>query len=199
MLTTEVKASKEVDKLPEKNVLVKDAGNRKDFQNSQHGSVGSTARASNPALLLDYPQILEALGDAVIICGSDGLIRLWNAAAERLFGFTTADALGSSLDLIIPERLRERHWARFTRTMTTGQTRYENDVLRVPATHKDGRTLSIAFTVGLVLGAQRTVMGLVAVIRDETKAFAKLQDLRKRLAELEKETQRVSATNNTGS
>src|SRR4030095_563669 len=134
---------------------------------------------------IGYRQVVEALGDAVVICDRDGVIRFWNAAAEHLFGSTMTEALGSSLDLIIPERFRERHWAGFTRTMASGQTRYQHDVLRVPAMHKDGRTLSIAFTVGLLLGAQRTVTGLVAVIRDETKRFAEERDLRKRLAELE--------------
>jgi PAS domain S-box-containing protein len=140
---------------------------------------------SIPEMSIGYEQVVEALGDAVVICDRDGVIRFWNAAAERLFGFTPAEALGSSLDLIIPERLQERHWVGFARTMATGQTRYQHDVLRVPGMHKDGRTLSIAFTVGLLLGAQRTVTGLVAVIRDETKGFAELRDLRKRLAELE--------------
>ena len=136
-------------------------------------------------LEIGYQQVVEALGDAVIICDRDGVVRLWNAAAECLFGFTPTEALGSSLELIIPERFRERHWAGFARTTATGLTRYEHDVLRVPALHKDGRALSIAFTVGLLLDAQRTVTGLVAVIRDETKRFAEERDLRKRLAELE--------------
>jgi PAS domain S-box-containing protein len=140
---------------------------------------------SIPEVSNGYQQVVEALGDPVVICDRDGVIRFWNAAAERLFGFARTDALGKSLDLIIPERLRERHWAGFTRTMATGHTRYQHDVLRVPAMHKDGRTLSIAFTVGLLLAAQRTLTGLVAVIRDETKRFAEERDLRKRLAELE--------------
>src|SRR5712664_961903 len=168
MLTTKQEAANKVDMLSETNV----------------GSAGSGMKTSNLETFAGY-QFVEGLGDAVIICDSDGLIRVWNAAAERFFGFTPAEALGSSLDLIIPERLRERHWAGFTRTMATGQTRYQHDVLRVPAMHKDGRTLSIAFTVGLLLGAQRRVTGLVAVIRDETKRFAEERDLRKRLAELE--------------
>ena len=140
---------------------------------------------SIPEMSIGDQQVVEALSDAVVICDRDGVIRFWNAAAERLFGFTPAEALGSSLELIIPERLQERHWVGFARTMATGQTRYQHDVLRVPGMHKDGRTLSIAFTVGLLLGAQRTVTGLVTVIRDETKGFTELRDLRKRLAELE--------------
>jgi PAS domain S-box-containing protein len=169
MLTTKQEATSEVATLRETNV----------------GSASSGIKPSDLEAFAGYQQLVDALGDAVIICDRDGVIRLWNAAAERLFGFTPAEALGSSLDLIIPERLRERHWAGFTRTMATGQTRYQHDVLRVPAMHKDGRTLSIAFTVGLLLAAQRTVTGLVAVIRDETKRFAEERDLRKRLAELE--------------
>jgi PAS domain S-box-containing protein len=169
MLTTKQEAANEVTMLRETNV----------------GSAGSGMKTSNLKTFAGYQQFVEALGDAVIICDSDGLIRVWNAAAERFFGFTPAEALGRSLDLIIPERLRERHWAGYTKTVATGQTRYGQDVLRVPAMHKDGRPLSIAFTVGLLLGAQRTVTGLVAVIRDETKRFAEERDLRKRLAELE--------------
>jgi PAS domain S-box-containing protein len=169
MLTTKQEAANEVDMLRETTI----------------GSAGSGMKTSNLETLAGYQQFVEALGDAVIICDSDGLIRVWNAGAERLFGFTTSEALGSSLDLVIPERLRERHWAGYGRTMATGQTRYGHDVLRVPAMHKDGRSLSIAFTVGLLLGAQRRVTGLVAVIRDETKRFAEERDLHKRLAELE--------------
>jgi hypothetical protein len=81
--------------------------------------------------------------------------------------------------------LRERHWAGFNKTMATGETRYAHDVLRVPAVHKDGRGLSIAFTVGLIYGPQREVQGIAAVIRDETARFTKERNLRKRVAELE--------------
>jgi PAS domain-containing protein len=79
--------------------------------------------------------------------------------------------------------LRERHWAGYEKTMATGETRYAHDVLRVPAVHKDGRTLSIAFTVGLLKVPQGTVTGIVAVIRDETQSFNEKRDLLKRLAE----------------
>src|SRR5882757_8091421 len=98
---------------------------------------------------VDCEQLVEALGDAIVVADASGAINLWNPAAERLFGFTHAEALGNSLDLIIPERLRERHWAGYRKTMASGETRYAHDVLRVPALQKDGRTLSIAFTVGL--------------------------------------------------
>ena len=134
---------------------------------------------------VDFEHFVEALGDAIVVADPSGAITVWNPAAERLFGFTQAEALGNSLDLIIPERLRERHWAGYERTMTSGETRYAHDVLRVPAVHKDGRALSIAFTVGLLNGPQGTVTGIVAVIRDETQSFTEKRALLKRLAECE--------------
>jgi PAS domain S-box-containing protein len=134
---------------------------------------------------VDCERLVEVIGDAIVVSDASGAIDLWNLAAERLFGFTQAEALGHSLDLIIPERLRERHWAGYGKTMASGETRYGHDVLRVPAVHKDGRALSIAFTVGLLSGPQREVIGIVAVIRDETTRFAEERNLRKRIAELE--------------
>jgi len=143
-----------------------------------------TKSAALETLIDDYQQLIEAIGDAIVVADPDGVIRLWNHAAERLFGFAPAEALGNSLDLIIPARYRERHWAGYARTMASAKTRYEHDVLRVPAVHKDGRALSIAFTVGLLYGPQRHVSGIVAVVRDETARFAEEQRLRKQLAEL---------------
>jgi PAS domain S-box-containing protein len=136
---------------------------------------------------IDYEQLVNAIGDAVVISDKSGAITLWNPAAERMFGFTPEEALGQSLDLIIPERLRGRHWEGYEKTMATGQTRYGNDVLRVPAVHKDGRALSIAFTVALLYsnGSERELTGIVAVIRDETARFQEDRNLRKRISELE--------------
>ncbi|SFI46611.1 PAS domain S-box-containing protein [Collimonas sp. OK307] len=133
----------------------------------------------------DLKQLVEAVGDAIVISDAKGAITLWNPAAERMFGFTREDALGRSLDLIIPERQRQRHWDGYQKTMDTGITRYGNDVLRVPAVHKDGHTLSIAFTVALLHTPDNKVAAIVAVIRDESSRFAEDRALRKRLAELE--------------
>lgn len=137
-------------------------------------------------MLVDLEQLIDAFGDAIIVSDSNGSIGFWNPAAEHLFGFTSSETLGKSLDLIIPERFRERHWSGYAKTMSTGETQYAHDVLRVPAVHKDGRPLSIAFTVGLLYDPHRKVVGVVAVIRDDTKSFAEERDLRKRLAEFEK-------------
>lgn len=133
----------------------------------------------------DLKQLVEAVGDAIIASDASGAITLWNPAAQRMFGFTEGEALGKSLDIIIPQRQQQRHWDGYHQTMATGKTRYGNDVLRVPAVHKDGHTLSIAFTVALLHAPDGTISAIVAVIRDETSRFAEERNLKKRLTELE--------------
>jgi PAS domain S-box-containing protein len=133
----------------------------------------------------DLKQLVEAVGDAIVASDAGGAIVLWNPAAQRMFGFTEEEALGKSLDIIIPQRQQQRHWDGYHKTMETGKTRYGNDVLRVPAVHKDGRSLSIAFTVALLHTPDNKVSAIVAVIRDETARFAEERNLKKRLTELE--------------
>jgi len=139
----------------------------------------------------DSDNFLQAAGDAIIAAAPDGKIVFWNAAAERIFGHSTSQALGQSLDLIIPERFRERHWLGYRRVMESGQTRYGADVLRVPAIHKDGRALSIAFTVTPLYSPDCRIETIVAVVRDETRRWQEEQALRKRIAELESDRSRV--------
>jgi len=134
---------------------------------------------------LDFEQLVRAMGDAVIVADADGAIRLWNAAAVRLFGFSEQEALGQPLDLIIPERLRGRHNDGYAHTVASATTRYGTTLLRVPALHKDGRALSIAFTVALLTAADGRVEGVAAVVRDDTARFNDDKALRRRLAELE--------------
>ena len=133
----------------------------------------------------DFDNFLQAAGDAIIAAGPDGKIVFWNTAAERIFGHSLSEALGQSLDLIIPERFRQRHWQGYRQVMETGETRYGSDVLRVPATHKEGRALSIAFTVTLIYSPDRRIETIVAIVRDETKRWQDEQALRKRISELE--------------
>jgi len=133
----------------------------------------------------DFEAFVQSAGDAIIAAAADGSILLWNRAAERIFGYTEQEALGQSLDLIIPERLRNRHWEGYRKVMQTGETRYGTEILRVPATHKDGRRLSIAFTVALMFSPAREVQSIVAIIRDETSRWEEERALRQRLAELE--------------
>ena len=134
---------------------------------------------------INYSQLVGAIGDAVIAADPAGAITLWNPAAGRMFGHTESEAMGQSLDLIIPQRQQQRHWDGYEKTMATGQTKYGNDVLRVPALHKDGHTLSIAFTVALLHAPDGKISAIVAVIRDETTRFGEERNLRKRLAEVE--------------
>ncbi|MGV3653844.1 MAG: PAS domain-containing protein [Noviherbaspirillum sp.] len=140
--------------------------------------------ARKPAF--DTESFVRAAGDAIVAAGPDGAILAWNPAAERIFGFTEAEALGASLDLIIPERQRQRHWEGYDKVMGSGQTRYGNDVLRVPALHKEGRPLSIAFTVTLLYTPERQVSAIIAIIRDETERWQEERRLRLRIAELER-------------
>jgi PAS domain S-box-containing protein len=133
-----------------------------------------------------YRQIIEGSPDAIVLGDAKGIIRLWNAGAESIFGYAAAEAIGQSMDLIIPERLRGRHWDGYHRVMATGQTRYgSGDLLAVPAITKDGRTISIEFTIQMLKGAGGEILGPVATIRDVTKRFQREKELARRLKELE--------------
>lgn len=134
---------------------------------------------------IDYQALVTSVGDGIMAADAQGLIILWNPACQRMFGFTEAEALGKSLDLIIPQRQQKPHWDGYHKTMATGITKYGNDVLRVPAVHKDGHTLSIAFTVSMLYKADGAVASIVAVIRDVSVKFAEERELRKRIMELE--------------
>jgi PAS domain S-box-containing protein len=134
---------------------------------------------------IDLNALVGAIGDAVVVSDREGKVIVWNPAAERMFGFTEAEALGQSMDMIIPERLRKRHWEGFDKSMATGTTRYGHDVLRVPAVDKAGRAMSIAFTVAMLFGPDGKVSAIASVIRDETSRFAEDRALRRRVVELE--------------
>jgi PAS domain S-box-containing protein len=134
---------------------------------------------------IDTAAVLAAIGDAIIVSDAAGRVVLWNPAAERMFGWTAAEAMGQRMDMIIPERLRARHWEGYDKSMATGQTRYAHDVLRVPAVDKAGRAMSIAFTVFMLFGPDGKPSACGSVIRDETERFAEDRALRKRLAEAE--------------
>tara|TARA_R110001599_G_scaffold183562_1_gene376872 strand:+ start:33361 stop:33933 length:573 start_codon:yes stop_codon:yes gene_type:complete len=123
--------------------------------------------------------LLTGLPDAVVYSDSSGLIRFWNSGAQRIFGFSETEALGQSLDIIIPERLRDRHWEGYGRMMATGKSRYEADkLLAVPAVNKAGQKLSIQFTVAPVTGRDGALAGIVAVLRDVTATFEEMRRLR---------------------
>lgn len=134
---------------------------------------------------VDLQQLVECVGDAIIVADAQEKIVLWNPAATRIFGYSEAEALGHTLDLIVPERQRQRHSEGYTKSMETGTTRYGTSLLKVPAKHKNGSTLSIAFTVGMLFDVNQKANGVVAIIRDETERFAEERALKRRLADLE--------------
>ena len=133
-----------------------------------------------------YRQVVEGSPDAIILGDPEGVIRLWNAGATAIFGFTAAEAVGQSMDLIIPERLRGRHWDGYRKVMVTGSSRYgAGDLLAVPAIRKDGSSLSVEFTIQMLKDEAGRITGLVAILRDVTKRFQREKELGRKLKELE--------------
>ena len=131
-------------------------------------------------------RIVEDAPDAIIFADREGVIRLWNAGAQAVFGYQPEEALGQTLDLIVPERLRERHWKGFRRVMATGVTRYgREELLAVPAIGKDGGRISVEFSIVMLRDAAGEPLGIAAVLRDVTQRWQEQQQLRKRLAALE--------------
>lgn len=129
--------------------------------------------------------ILSASGDAVLATDPQGIVTFWNPGAVRIFGFTAEEAVGASLDLIIPERLRGRHWDGWRRVMASGETRYgAGDLLSVPALTKDGRRISVEFTIVLLRDAAGGLAGVAAVLRDVTARFEEMRRLKRALADL---------------
>lgn len=134
---------------------------------------------------LDFKTLVSQLGEAVIISDRDENILFWNASAERIFGFTPEEALGKTLSIITPERFRERHSKGYFHTIQTGQTKYGHTLLRVPAVHKDGRSISIAFSVSMLFDEQKQAIAIAAIIRDETERFQEERQLKAKLAAYE--------------
>jgi PAS domain S-box-containing protein len=138
--------------------------------------------------VLDFSELLpKALlstrAEAIVAADRDGIICFWGPGAQRIFGHSAAEALGCSLDLIIPERFRQRHWAGFGRTMETGESRYaDDDVLSVPALRKDGATISVEFTIVPLKDEGGRMLGLAAIMRDVTERFEELRALKRKLS-----------------
>ncbi len=127
--------------------------------------------------------LVAGMPDAIVYADAAGLIQVWNAGAVRMFGFTEAEALGQSLDIIIPGSLHHRHWQGYHETMRTGLTRYgDGQILAVPAVHKDGRRLSVEFTIVPFAGEDGKMVGIAAIMRDVSARFEELRTLRRQLA-----------------
>ena len=129
--------------------------------------------------------IVAASSDAIMFSDRDGIIRLWNSGAEKMFGFSSAEALGQSLDLIIPENLRGRHWDGYGRVMESGTSRYSTDLLSAPALKKDGTRISTEFSMVMVKDDAGRMLGVAAIIRDVTARWQREKELKERLKALE--------------
>jgi PAS domain S-box-containing protein len=132
-----------------------------------------------------YRAILEQAPDAILYADREGIIRLWNRGAALVFGFTAEEAIGQPLDVIIPERLRGRHWEGYFKVMETGESRYGTELLTVPALHRDGRQLSCAFSIVMLKDDQGKPLGVASIMRDGTAAFDREKALKSKVAELE--------------
>lgn len=132
--------------------------------------------------------VLATASDAIVASDRNGVISFWNPGAVRMFGYTEEEAVGQSLDLIIPENLRARHWEGYDQVLASGESRYgEGDVLAVPALVKGGGRISVEFTIVMLTDAGGRAVGMAAIMRDVTKRFDEMRALRKKLAEAGKE------------
>jgi PAS domain S-box-containing protein len=126
-----------------------------------------------------YRTLAQEAPDAVVYADAKGVIGFWNKGAERIFGFSEAEALGKTLDIIIPENLRARHWTGYAATMQSGKTRYgAGDLLAVPALRQDGTRISVEFTILLFRDDRGAVSGVAAILRDVTQRFEEMKRLR---------------------
>jgi len=128
-----------------------------------------------------YKQIIDLADDGILFADRDGNIRLWNSGAETIFGYSSEEAIGHSLNLIIPEKLRQRHWDGYNKVMETGESRYGKELLKVPAIRNDGTSISVEFTIMLVRNLQNEIMGIAAIIRDVTERWKQEKELKGRL------------------
>ncbi|MET0453874.1 MAG: PAS domain S-box protein [Mycobacterium sp.] len=129
--------------------------------------------------------VVAESAEAIVVTDAGGTIRLWNEGATRIFGYPAADAVGQSLDLIIPDKLRERHWKGYQQTMATGITKYGDTLLSVPASHQDGHRLSIEFSVALLRDEAGVIVGISAIMREVTERREAERALRAKISTLE--------------
>ncbi|UCG13048.1 MAG: PAS domain S-box protein [Deltaproteobacteria bacterium] len=138
-----------------------------------------------------YQKIVEGAQDAIVFADRDGIIRLWNSAAESVFGYSAEEAIGQTLDLIVPEKMRDRHWEGYRQVMKTGTTKYGKQVFSVPAMRHDHSRVSVEFTIVLLKDASGEPMGTAAIMRDATERWQREKELKKRLAALEEGEKKI--------
>jgi PAS domain S-box-containing protein len=130
-------------------------------------------------------QIVKEAQDAIIMADREGIIRLWNKGAELIFGYTASEAFGQSLNIIIPENLRERHDSGFQQVIQSGWSKYSSDLLAVPAINKDGKRISVEFNIILIRDYEENILGVAAIIRNVSAHWEKEREMKRRLTDLE--------------
>ncbi len=136
-------------------------------------------------------RIVEDTQVAIIFSDRQGIIHLWNSGAEAMFGYRAEEALGQTMDMIVPERFRARHWEGYHRVMATGETKYGRELLAVPAMTKDGRRISVEFSIALLRARTGEVLGAAAILQDVTARWQQQKEMRERLAALEAKLEQV--------
>ena len=136
-------------------------------------------------------RIVEDTQVAIVFADRDGIVRFWNSGAEAMFGYRAEEILGQTLDLIVPERHRARHWEGYRSVMATGVTKYGRQVLAVPAATKDGRRISVEFSIALLRAPTAEVLGAAAFLQDVTERWQKQKEMKERLAALEAKLEQV--------
>lgn len=132
-----------------------------------------------------YRQIATLARDAILFADEQGLIRTWNKGAEAIFGYSAAEALGQSLELIIPENLRQRHNEGYAATIQSGHSKYGSDLLSVPAVHKDGHRLFCDFSIVMIKDDAGKMLGVASIMRDTTAQKAREKEMREKIKSLE--------------
>ena len=132
-----------------------------------------------------FRSIVEQTQFAVIFSDRDGVIQFWNAGAEAMFGYTATEAVGQSLDMIVPERQRARHWEGYHKVMASGITKYGREMLAVPAMRKDGARISVEFAIVLLRAPSGEMLGAAAIMQEVTARWQQQKQLKERLALLE--------------
>ncbi|MGP1679021.1 MAG: PAS domain-containing protein [Burkholderiales bacterium] len=132
-----------------------------------------------------FQAVVEQAPDAIIYADRAGAIRVWNRAAETVFGYVAAEVLGSSLDVIIPERLRRAHWEGFHRAIDSGQTKLGGRALVTRSVHKNGSKLYVELSFGLIRNGTGAIAGALALGRECTARHLADSALRARVAKLE--------------
>lgn len=141
----------------------------------------------------DLAILVDQAPDAMIFADRNGVVRVWNPAAERIFGYPATAAIGQNLDIIIPEKLREAHWTGYDRALAAGDTKYRGQSLPTRALKQDGSEIYVELSFAIVHGGDGSVIGAMAQARDITERFERDRVMRRRMRELQDAAARASS------